>query len=842
MKTKLLLALLFISSYTFAQTWEQVGATQFATNFALNGELAFNNSGVPYVVYENVTGNGIYVMKFNGTNWEIVGSGAISAEDYNDITIKINPVTNEPWVVLKSSAGGTSSNLDILRFDGSFWVAEGLNIGGGLYTYGIQIQFSSTGLPRIAGMISGGGTDRAISFYTYNGTTWTQSTGHEGNNARIDFYEYDSYLLASSSGNLSNFNFDNTLGGFSYLTYRTANAFRRVSGIVGTNFFAVNNANSNTILVQDGVTAITQPSAVANTTNDILKFRESTADNNYYLMYSDSSEELEFQKYKTNDKWSTLPSIGISTDTADFFAKMEMNPIDGNMYILYKDGTRLSLKKFNIQPTLAKYYVDTNVSGGNGSGDSWANAMPSLTTALVASDVITTEIWIAEGTYTPDVSDRDVSFTVEQDNLTIYGGFSGSETTVFERDIVSNPTILSGDLLGDDDANITYNNTTRDDNSLRIVQINANNITIDGVTIANGYANQSTGEGRFGAGLDTDDSVTTFTIKNSIIKNNVAWWAAGLGLYSNMSPSTMTIDACIFENNLSSLSASFYALPRANKTMNFNLSNSLFKNNRTENNTTSRPGVGSPAGFIRAHYSGSSITANVTNNTFVNNVSLGTGTSDFPVLGVGKTSGSVTITASNNIFWRNTTNSSVTSLAIGAVSGDLPNSSSVLINNSIDEDNFSNLLYLTNTSSVDPLFTDASNNDFTLQVTSPAINSGDNNQIPLGVTGDILGNLRIFNTTVDMGAYEFGSTSSLGIDDSKTETESFKLYPNPTTNLLNIEMTDGFEYAEIYSMSGKKVLKFTTERIDVSNIAKGVYLLKVKSTTGLFFIKRFIKK
>lgn len=53
----------------------------------------------------------------------------------------------------------------------------------------------------------------------------------------------------------------------------------------------------------------------------------------------------------------------------------------------------------------------------------------------------------------------------------------------------------------------------------------------------------------------------------------------------------------------------------------------------------------------------------------------------------------------------------------------------------------------------DPLFTDAANDDYILQATSPCLDAGDNSLI--SETLDLSGNPRISNTTVDMGCYEF---------------------------------------------------------------------------------------
>ncbi|MGA2502173.1 MAG: dockerin type I repeat-containing protein, partial [Tepidisphaeraceae bacterium] len=46
--------------------------------------------------------------------------------------------------------------------------------------------------------------------------------------------------------------------------------------------------------------------------------------------------------------------------------------------------------------------------------------------------------------------------------------------------------------------------------------------------------------------------------------------------------------------------------------------------------------------------------------------------------------------------------------------------------------------------------------DLRLLSSSPAINAGSNAAIPTGVTTDLAGNARVVNTTVDMGAYEYG--------------------------------------------------------------------------------------
>ena len=62
-----------------------------------------------------------------------------------------------------------------------------------------------------------------------------------------------------------------------------------------------------------------------------------------------------------------------------------------------------------------------------------------------------------------------------------------------------------------------------------------------------------------------------------------------------------------------------------------------------------------------------------------------------------------------------------------------------------------------NLDNTDPLFVDPENGDFRLSADSPCINVGDNNAPDLPKT-DILGNARIAEGIVDLGAYEYGSS------------------------------------------------------------------------------------
>ena len=833
MKTRLLFMLLFVSSLSFAQNWSQVGATQFTTNFAINGEIAFDNAGVPYVLYESPTNNAVYVMKFNGTNWVDVGNGAISTEDYANLAIKINPVTNQPWVVMRAAANGTASNVDVYSYNGTSWVIEGANVGASFWGYSLQLNFSGSGEPRFVGMISDGGNLRPR-FYSKSGSSWSGSSGIVAANARVDYYDYNNGVIAAD-GSVRSFGF----GGIPtvFLNAPALTNYRKVSA--GADYFAVNDVTNGTIITGNSNATMTQPTGVSGHTNNILKFRESITDNQQYLMYSDSNENLMFQTYKFNNSWATLPSIGLATNTTDFFVKMEMNPADGNMYVLYKDGARMSVKKFTVAPllNLSRVYIDTNATG-TGDGSSWADAYTSISDVLYVLGSSTTELWIASGTYKPG-TDREDSFIFNRDNLEVYGGFDGTETLISERDIAANPTILSGDLNGND-TGVDFTTSTREDNSFHVVKINADGILLDGLTIQDGHASGGTGNNEASAILKLE-TANTLNLKNCIIKNNVSLLAGAVRAFFNDN-GTMNIENCIVEGNVSSFGAGLYVGTRDNRTLNVTIVNSLFSKNISKDNSTSNKGYSGSSAWIRANGSGSSITANIVNSTFANNLDIGTqtgltnrGTLTLSRGGSGRT---FNATISNSIFYNNRDPFGDTSLAV--TQGHASSVNFVEVKNSIDEDNFSNLTYLTNTSSSDPLFKNLMNNDFSLLTGSPAIDTGDNSEIPTGITSDLVGNQRIYNTTVDMGAYEFGSIPVLSTENTIVLSEA-KVYPNPVRNNLYIKSKENILKIEVYNLLGKKIIeKENSSFINLSNLKASIYFVRVYTQTNRIS-KRIIK-
>lgn len=95
----------------------------------------------------------------------------------------------------------------------------------------------------------------------------------------------------------------------------------------------------------------------------------------------------------------------------------------------------------------------TPTGAGNMDGSSWNNALrgDDLRSAIRAAPANTT-FWIAAGTYKPHPTSRDSSFFIYHKRIDLYGGFNGSETSISQRDLISNQTILSGAVHPTDSA------------------------------------------------------------------------------------------------------------------------------------------------------------------------------------------------------------------------------------------------------------------------------------------------------------------------------------------------------------------------------------------------------
>lgn len=130
-----------------------------------------------------------------------------------------------------------------------------------------------------------------------------------------------------------------------------------------------------------------------------------------------------------------------------------------------------------------RYYVK-NTAGGQNTGTSWADAFTDLHLALNTSQA-GDEIWVAEGLFMPDTgANRDRSFVLKS-GVKLFGGFSGSETNLAQRDLTAHQTILSGNIGNPDMA---------EDNSYTVLYLAYPDTStlLDGLVLQDGYAQSDT--------------------------------------------------------------------------------------------------------------------------------------------------------------------------------------------------------------------------------------------------------------------------------------------------------------------------------------------------------------
>ena len=190
-------------------------------------------------------------------------------------------------------------------------------------------------------------------------------------------------------------------------------------------------------------------------------------------------------------------------------------------------------------------YVNSGATGGN-NGTSWSNAYVNLQSALTEASS-GHEIWVAAGTYYPSIrveghEDREKAFQMIN-GVGIYGGFNGTETTLDQRDVQNNQTILSGNIGNPE---YVYDNCYHVFNHPAGTNLEESAI-LDGFTISDGNQEYSDIDGiehPYGGGMFNVQSSPTVT--NCTFRNNFADYDGG-GM-CNWSGNPAVIN-CIFTGN-----------------------------------------------------------------------------------------------------------------------------------------------------------------------------------------------------------------------------------------------------------------------------------------------------
>ena len=193
-------------------------------------------------------------------------------------------------------------------------------------------------------------------------------------------------------------------------------------------------------------------------------------------------------------------------------------------------------------------FVDADAVG-LANGTNWTDAFVELEDALTYAATwretvfAVNEVWVASGTYRPSreygesLSFRLAAFKL-LNGIALYGGFSGEETERDQRDPAANPTILSGDLYGNDG----HDFANYEDNSYRVISAYEVDETavLDGFVITGGNAVEGD-ELLDGGGMSS--RFASPTVRNCTFVANRGRCGGGAHLYSG------TIVNCRFIGN-----------------------------------------------------------------------------------------------------------------------------------------------------------------------------------------------------------------------------------------------------------------------------------------------------
>jgi hypothetical protein len=316
------------------------------------------------------------------------------------------------------------------------------NNGGGIYLENSWLTVDHTKIVdnnATASVGGGGGIYSVVSIFDLANVLITGNQASYGGGIYIENIPsgYNSYISSATiSGNISTSN----TGSEMYIDDNVSIILRIKSSIIwgyGSGVYISPYSNvifvcASNLIQNPNVysTTSTAPSLPYNTDPLFVNY----ANGNFHLQFNSPCRDMGYSNYSTATDLDGNPRVcGVKEDMGAYESCSNVTVIPDASGIVY-------IKK-----------------GSTGSGSSWDNAAGELSDALytAATNTGITQIYVAEGTYTPayaadgsSTDPSDMAFVLVN-NVTIWGGFpanSNNSTTFSQRNWQAYPTILSGYL------------------------------------------------------------------------------------------------------------------------------------------------------------------------------------------------------------------------------------------------------------------------------------------------------------------------------------------------------------------------------------------------------------
>lgn len=123
--------------------------------------------------------------------------------------------------------------------------------------------------------------------------------------------------------------------------------------------------------------------------------------------------------------------------------------------------------------------------------------------------------------------------------------------------------------------------------------------------------------------------------------------------------------------------------------------------------------------------------------------------------------------------------------------------------------------------------------------TPPANNFGTWVENTAVTNGECGGNLTAANSTMTGNVH----SSNLGISTSELTRTKIQIFPNPVSEIISISGIENAQTVEIYNMAGQLVrTEDFAEKINVSSLSSGTYVLRIKTKESKILEFKFVKK